>query len=669
MPCFCNAQFAQDYTPLSNKGVLPTDFTVRASQKFEQDNATLSKNANKKADKTQFYLESNFSIDELLRSGSVLYDNAELTSYVREVAAVLLKDKPETLKKLRFYLLRSPSVNAFATNNGIIFINLGLLAHLKNEAQLAFILAHELTHFEHGHALNLFLENQAIDKAAGKNEVLNQENIEEKIIAKCLFSKELESEADSVGIEKYLKTAYSLESVNGVFDILKGNYFPFENISFDKIFFETPNFKFPKDYFLDTLKTKKIDLDDEDDTRSTHPALKKRRASILAKIKDKSNENRQDFIVSKARFEEVQQVVRLEIPQLYLHQGLYEQAIYHAYILLKKYPENKYLKKIIGQSLYSLAKFRNSETYYRDGSEDSDPNEMEGEGQQVNALFGKLKDKELNRLTMRYLYDLAKKQPTDEDIRLVKDDFFDTWVTNSTIKLEDFPSSPQTEKDSATWSNHILADIVQDTAFTNQLERCQKKKADELEDSAEKTNFYQRYSRNSKRKGAYLGINKILIINPLYQKMDNRKHNKRQYLAGENSQVFLKNLMDKNAKLAKLKTTLLDVLTLKDNEVEKFNDIVQLNDWLSEQTKAKDLLLQGAQQAKINAIAKKYGTEHVLWLGVISLREPKAGVIRQGLATLVYPPFLPVALYNALTPTYDMLFYAVLYNIKTGHYQ
>ena len=87
IPCFCAAQFTQDYTPLSNKGLLPTDFTVRASQKFEQDNATLSKNTNKKADKTQFYLESNFSIDELLRSGSVLYDNAELTSYVRDVAA------------------------------------------------------------------------------------------------------------------------------------------------------------------------------------------------------------------------------------------------------------------------------------------------------------------------------------------------------------------------------------------------------------------------------------------------------------------------------------------------------------------------------------------------------------------------------------------------------
>ena len=49
--------------------------------------------------------------------------------------------------------MRDPTLNAFAMPNGRIYVHTGLLARLDNEAQLATILSHEMTHVDHRHAL------------------------------------------------------------------------------------------------------------------------------------------------------------------------------------------------------------------------------------------------------------------------------------------------------------------------------------------------------------------------------------------------------------------------------------------------------------------------------------------------------------------------------------
>ena len=46
----------------------------------------------------------------------------------------------------------STELNAFALPNGSIYFNIGLLARIENEAQLATILAHEAAHFIEKHS-------------------------------------------------------------------------------------------------------------------------------------------------------------------------------------------------------------------------------------------------------------------------------------------------------------------------------------------------------------------------------------------------------------------------------------------------------------------------------------------------------------------------------------
>ena len=62
-----------------------------------------------------------------------------------------------------FGVLKSPGVNAVSGPGGYVFVSEGLLAQLSSEAELAGVLAHEITHITHKHALNefhVYLEQQ-----------------------------------------------------------------------------------------------------------------------------------------------------------------------------------------------------------------------------------------------------------------------------------------------------------------------------------------------------------------------------------------------------------------------------------------------------------------------------------------------------------------------------
>ena len=186
-----NAQDFDNYQLLKSTGTIPADFLIPSSEKYKKEIESIDKDEKRteRNDKKQFYLESNFLIDDLLQSSRVLF-NDPITDYVNKVADELLKDEDELRQKLRFYAVRSSAVNAFATNQGIIFVNVGLLAQLESEAQLAFVLAHEIAHVQHGHALDMFLEAKKIDRYTSRAELMNQTSFDDRIVAKNYYSKE-----------------------------------------------------------------------------------------------------------------------------------------------------------------------------------------------------------------------------------------------------------------------------------------------------------------------------------------------------------------------------------------------------------------------------------------------------------------------------------------------
>ena len=54
----------------------------------------------------------------------------------------------------RFGVLDDKDINAFSLMGGIVLITRGMLMHMRDESELAGVLAHEITHVTEKHALH-----------------------------------------------------------------------------------------------------------------------------------------------------------------------------------------------------------------------------------------------------------------------------------------------------------------------------------------------------------------------------------------------------------------------------------------------------------------------------------------------------------------------------------
>lgn len=89
----------------------------------------------------------------LLGAAPLVKDPA-LQQYVNKIGLwiALHSDRPNL--PWRFGVMDTDSINAFATPGGYVFITRGMLLRCRDEAELAGILAHEISHVVEKHALN-----------------------------------------------------------------------------------------------------------------------------------------------------------------------------------------------------------------------------------------------------------------------------------------------------------------------------------------------------------------------------------------------------------------------------------------------------------------------------------------------------------------------------------
>lgn len=87
--------------------------------------------------------------EELAASDLIIRDPA-LNAYVHGIARRL---NGGVAGDLRIVIIRDSAFNAFATPNGLLMINSGLLLRMRNEAELAGVLGHEIGHYVRLHQI------------------------------------------------------------------------------------------------------------------------------------------------------------------------------------------------------------------------------------------------------------------------------------------------------------------------------------------------------------------------------------------------------------------------------------------------------------------------------------------------------------------------------------
>lgn len=703
--CFLFQVFAlhaqSDYAPLECQGTIPKEFISSSTSKYRASVKNASRQTQKQQEakaRSRFALESNFNLDNLLRSGRVLF-NDEVSNYLADVTHLLLDVQPLSRKQdIRIYALRSSAVNAFATERGEIFVTLGLIAQLENEAQLAYIIAHELAHVEKKHVINFYLEAEKLERSKGRS-VLGRATTDENMLRMATYSKEHEHEADRLGLERILASPYRAATLPVVFDVLRYSYLPFDDLSFDRAWLQSEHYRLPDALWLEAVKPIEGEANEEDDSRSSHPGLQSRRQAMLHTLANHAHApEKTDYAVSAQRFQRVRTLARYELPMLYLHTDQHADAIYTAGLLLQEQPDNLALKKCIAKALYLHAKLRNSKNYEYKGNYQ----EVEGQSQQLHYLLEKIPDVEATVLAWHFVWSLHRAYPADTEITTLANDLFFEFARehNSFAELRnDLPLAladiapadtaqyapegrskydrireQKTSADAhADYWRYAFSGQLNDEAFVKYRESAEKRRDQwkENERYANSEKGKKEFRRNRKQ-GLSLGISKVVVINPFYLKLDERKGEAVQYIDTEKGREHLHSLIKSVSTVSGLKTTLLDVHDLKENQIETFNDIRYLNEWFSEQARHFDLsLTPGNEQERIDAIAEKYGTDYFLWTGIISLREKHtaADLAYLPLSLLLFPPAAPLAIHNLVKPKHEMLLFSILYDVRTGRRQ
>ena len=160
-------------------------------------------------------------------SKTPVYNDPELAAYIEEVGQKVAAVSHEPKAGYQFFILDTDNTNAEATDEGLVYIDRGLLTMLTSEGQLAGVLAHEVGHhtghhksrLKTKHALGNFGEVLA-SILAGNSSVGNALDASNNVRL-LKFKREVELEADQFAAEYLYKSNYDPEEMLGVLGVLK----------------------------------------------------------------------------------------------------------------------------------------------------------------------------------------------------------------------------------------------------------------------------------------------------------------------------------------------------------------------------------------------------------------------------------------------------------------
>jgi beta-barrel assembly-enhancing protease len=152
-----------------------------------------------------------------LRDRFGVYQNEAVTKYVSLVGNALAQASSRPSLDWKFIVLDTDGVNAYAAPGGFIHITRGLLGLMKDEAELAGVLGHEITHVTAKHTLEAIRRSKLtsdVTEAAGSGSLRNQ--LIARIAGKAYesvfdgaYSRGDENESDKTGVQVANKIGYA----------------------------------------------------------------------------------------------------------------------------------------------------------------------------------------------------------------------------------------------------------------------------------------------------------------------------------------------------------------------------------------------------------------------------------------------------------------------------
>jgi len=157
-----------------------------------------------------------------------LYENPEMMKYVNLVGDTVARTGARNNIQYHFGILDSEIVSAFALPGGYIFVTRGALANMKNESELAGVLAHEVAHVDGRHlekeVRNKKATHWAVEEGTAKIPAASElKNIANDLVANALtatYGRDKEAEADKKGLDLATAAGYDPGGLRNFLQVL-----------------------------------------------------------------------------------------------------------------------------------------------------------------------------------------------------------------------------------------------------------------------------------------------------------------------------------------------------------------------------------------------------------------------------------------------------------------
>lgn len=303
-------------------------------------------------DYNTIYSKTNLKEKALFTNASLLY-GTDLNQYLDRFLIHLLSEESILKQEVKIYLYRSVDPNIYTTSDSIIIINIGLLAQIQNESELAFILSHELAHIYKNHSYT--------SKGYSKKEQNQHVDLFNKEHGR---SEEDELEADQFGYTHFFLThGFKTEDIVNVF------------MSFEPE--DTPEIS---DFTLERIE------------------------KFNTYKQQNSLENTKDTDVA---FDKYKKAAIDELLRLYLIYHDYSNALYHSSLLIRQYPEDPFYKTIWLSSNYGVLKMRENNPDFK-WEEDS---KLSNDLKEIQNTYSQISLSDLKSKVIQIANDLLKEFP------------------------------------------------------------------------------------------------------------------------------------------------------------------------------------------------------------------------------------------------------------------
>lgn len=650
---------------LRSTGEVPADIKMNVQELYDADLQRAKKYAGGRVKNKQLVLEASYNINKMMASGHIIYGDP-ISQMASRIADTLLKDYPELRSELRFYTVTSPEVNAFSTGQGMVFINVGLVAQVEDEAQLAFIISHEIIHYYRSHSMEKLVGKK--NKGNSKKQEADYDQADNDVgdfLRRHNRSREMENEADSLGIALfYLQSPYDKNVTDGVFDVLQYSELPFDDIPFDTNFFNTPYFTLTG-CWLDTVADI-TSRDNYDDSRSTHPNIISRRRNCAAAL-DGYYGGEHYVVTTEKEFDALRQLARMECIRQEVIHGQYARAFYNTWVMSIDTVhdiDRPTIDRLMAQELYGIAKFKNHDV---SKTAVGDYKEVEGESQQVYYAMKTMSNEHANLIALHNVWEMHRRYPNDESLAIMAADLMDELRTSNKKSAIDFVSTlPVTDTAS---SSEAAEQHEQSDRPKTKYERIKQKRETQtkrnptsyaLTDLMATDNDFAGALRNHLNGNvthteilpASKDSSAVIIFNPTYWVYDFKSEEQKILKSDSKERDLTMRMMKTGSHFGRESVDLSDggMRTMESDTL--YNDFLTMCEWSNEFWLNKgDFELQRLMQSSMDTLLDRYDARTVNYTAVLNVEGAPADISPGYLIVLPITPLVAAGMFTGTEHT------------------